>query len=311
MDMPATRGTASGGAAASPSSDVIIETRNLTKVYRDFWGRQKVRALKALDLEVRRGEIFGLLGPNGSGKTTTMKLLLGLLFPTSGQALVFGKEATDVAKNERIGYLPEESYLYRFLNAEETLDFYGRLFDMPATVRRERINELIESVNLGWARRRQLKEYSKGMARRIGLAQALINDPELIMLDEPTTGLDPIGTREMKDLILRLRDQGKTVLMCSHLLADVQDVCDRIAILYQGELKELGRVDRLLTVQDVTQIQAKGLSREAEDEIRSVIAKHRGTLLSMENPTSTLEELFLNIVRDSEARPGRRAQEKQ
>ena len=311
MDMPATREMASTSGGAAPSSDVIIETRNLTKVYRDFWGRQKVRALKALDLEVRRGEIFGLLGPNGSGKTTTMKLLLGLLFPTSGQALVFGKEATDVAKNERIGYLPEESYLYRFLNAEETLDFYGRLFDMPAAVRRERINELIESVNLGWARRRQLKEYSKGMARRIGLAQALINDPELIMLDEPTTGLDPIGTREMKDLILRLRDQGKTVLMCSHLLADVQDVCDRIAILYQGELKELGRVDRLLTVQDVTQIQAKGLSREAEDEIRSVIAKHQGTLLSMENPTSTLEELFLNIVRDSEARPGRRAQEKQ
>jgi ABC-2 type transport system ATP-binding protein len=303
--------SASGGAAASPDSDVIIETRNLTKVYRDFWGRQKVRALKALDLEVRRGEIFGLLGPNGSGKTTTMKLLLGLLFPTSGQALVFGKEATDVAKNERIGYLPEESYLCRFLNAEETLDFYGRLFDMPAALRRERIDQLIESVNLGSARRRQLKEYSKGMARRIGLAQALINDPELIMLDEPTTGLDPIGTRDMKDLILRLKDEGKTVLMCSHLLADVQDVCDRIAILYQGELKELGRVDRLLTVQDVTQIQAKGLSREAQDEIRSVIAKHRGTLLSMDNPTSTLEELFMNIVRDSEARPGRRAQEKQ
>ncbi|MCL4203780.1 MAG: ABC transporter ATP-binding protein [Pirellulaceae bacterium] len=313
MDMPATRemASASGGAAPSPESDVIIETRNLTKVYRDFWGRQKVRALKALDLEVRRGEIFGLLGPNGSGKTTTMKLLLGLLFPTSGQALVFGKEATDVAKNERIGYLPEESYLYRFLNAEETLDFYGRLFDMPAALRRERIDQLIESVNLGSARRRQLKEYSKGMARRIGLAQALINDPELIMLDEPTTGLDPIGTRDMKDLILRLKDEGKTVLMCSHLLADVQDVCDRIAILYQGELKELGRVDRLLTVQDVTQIQAKGLSREAQDEIRSVIAKHRGTLLSMDNPTSTLEELFMNIVRDSEARPGRRAQEKQ
>jgi ABC-2 type transport system ATP-binding protein len=313
MDMPATSEMTSArdSASASAGSDVIIETRNLTKVYRDFWGRQKVRALKALDLEVRRGEIFGLLGPNGSGKTTTMKLLLGLLFPTSGQALVFGKDATDVAKNERIGYLPEESYLYRFLNAEETLDFYGRLFDMPADVRRQRIDELIESVNLGWARRRQLKEYSKGMARRIGLAQALINDPELIMLDEPTTGLDPIGTREMKDLILTLRDQGKTVLMCSHLLADVQDVCDRIAILYQGELKELGRVDRLLTVQDVTQIQARGLSREAEDEIRGVIAKHQGTLLSMSNPTSTLEELFLNIVRDSEARPGRRAQEKQ
>ncbi len=313
MEMPATSEMASTRDAPSEASgsDVIIETRNLTKVYRDFWGRQKVRALKALDLEVRRGEVFGLLGPNGSGKTTTMKLLLGLLFPTSGQALVFGKDATDVSKNERIGYLPEESYLYRFLNAEETLDFYGRLFDMPAALRRQRIDELIESVNLGWARRRQLKEYSKGMARRIGLAQALINDPDLIMLDEPTTGLDPIGTREMKDLILRLRDQGKTVLMCSHLLADVQDVCDRIAILYQGELKELGRVDRLLTVQDVTQIQARGLSREAQDEIKSVIHRHQGTLMSMSNPTSTLEELFLNIVRDSEARPGRRAQEKQ
>ncbi len=313
MDMPATSEmpTTQDAVSAASGSDVIIETRNLTKVYRDFWGRQKVRALKALDLEVRRGEIFGLLGPNGSGKTTTMKLLLGLLFPTSGQALVFDKDATDVSKNERIGYLPEESYLYRFLNAEETLDFYGRLFDMPADLRRQRINELIDSVNLGWARRRQLKEYSKGMARRIGLAQALINDPELIMLDEPTTGLDPIGTREMKDLILRLRDQGKTVLMCSHLLADVQDVCDRIAILYQGELKELGRVDRLLTVQDVTQIQARGLSREAQDEIKAVIQRHQGTLMSMSNPTSTLEELFLNIVRDSEARPGRRAQEKQ
>ena len=172
-------------------SDIVIETRNLTKVYRDFWGRQKVRALKALDLEVRRGEIFGLLGPNGSGKTTTIKLLLGLLFPTSGQALVFGRDATEVTKNERIGYLPEESYLYRFLNAEETLDFYGRLFNMPRGVRRQRVADLIEMVGLGWAKRRQLKEYSKGMTRRIGLAQALINDPELILLDEPTTGLDP------------------------------------------------------------------------------------------------------------------------
>ena len=162
-------------------SEVIIETRNLTKVYRDFWGRQKVRALKALDLEVRRGEIFGLLGPNGSGKTTTIKLLLGLLFPTSGQALVFGHDATDVTKNERIGYLPEESYLYRFLNAEETLDFYGRLFNMPRAVRRQRAADLIEMVGLEWAKRRQLKEYSKGMTRRIGLAQALINDPELIV----------------------------------------------------------------------------------------------------------------------------------
>ena len=232
--------SAEAGPADHPESEIVIETRNLTKDYHDFWGRRKVRAVKALDLEVRRGEVFGLLGPNGSGKTTTIKLILGLLFPTSGEALVFGKSASDVRKNERLGFLPEESYLYRFLTAEETLDFYGRLFDMPARVRRERTDALIEMVGLGWARRRQLKEYSKGMTRRIGLAQALINDPDLIVLDEPTTGLDPIGTREMKDLIIRLRSEGKTVLMCSHLLADVQDVCDRIAILHEGELKELG-----------------------------------------------------------------------
>ncbi len=260
-------------------------------------------------MEVHRGEIFGLLGPNGSGKSTTIKLLLGLLFPTSGSALVFDKDASDVSKNERIGYLPEESYLYKFLNAEETLDFYARLFDMPGSVRRQRIQELISMVWLEWAKRRQLKEYSKGMTRRIGLAQALINDPDLILLDEPTSGLDPIGTREMKDLILRLRDEGKTVLMCSHLLADVQDVCDRIAILHQGELKELGRVDSLLKVQDVTQVQAQGLTKEAEDEIREVIARHGGTLVSMENPTTTLEELFLGVVMESDSRPGRRARD--
>ncbi len=288
--------------------DVVVETQNLTKVYRDFWGRQKVRALNALDLDVRKGEIFGLLGPNGSGKSTTIKLLLGLLFPTSGRALVFGKNADEVTKNERIGYLPEESYLYRFLNAEETLDFYGRLFDMPPKVRRERSRLLIEKVGLQHARRRQLREYSKGMVRRIGLAQALINDPDLIMLDEPTSGLDPLGTREMKDMILDLKAQGKTVIMCSHLLADVQDVCDRIAILYQGELKELGRVDSLLKISDETQVRFKGIPAAAHDEIRQVIERHGGEVLSMENPRTNLEELFLDIVRESQARPGHRSE---
>lgn len=292
---------------SSSDNEVIIETRNLTKIYRDFWGRQKVRALKALDLEVRRGEIFGLLGPNGSGKSTTMKLLLGLLFPTSGQALVFGQDPTSIATKERIGYLPEESYLYRFLDARETLNFYGQLFNMPADVRQKRVNDLIEMVGLKWAERRQLKEYSKGMTRRIGLAQALINDPELIFLDEPTTGLDPIGIREMKDLILKLKDEGKTVLVTSHQLADLQDVADRIAILHQGELKELGRVDALLKVSDETQIRAKGVSEEAKAEIRAILEREHAENISVENPTTTLEELFLNIVRESEARPGRRA----
>ena len=286
--------------------EVVVETRNLTKVYRDFWGRQKVRALKAMDMEIRRGEIFGLLGPNGSGKTTTIKLILGLLFPTSGQALVFDRDATDVTKNERIGFLPEESYPYRFLNAVETLDFYGRLFNMSSAKRRQRVADLIEMVGLTWAKRRPLKEYSKGMTRRIGLAQALINDPELIVLDEPTTGLDPIGTREMKDLILRLKGEGKTVLLCSHLLADVQDVCDRIAILYQGEMKELGRVDSLLKIRDVTEIRTTKLSPAAEEEVRRVVEKHEGKVLAMGNPTTTLEDLFLNIIRESEAHPGRR-----
>src|SRR5215212_8065342 len=289
------------------ADETVIETRALSKTYRDFWGRPKVRALKALDLEVKRGEIFGLLGPNGSGKTTTIKLLLGLLFPTEGEALVFNRAATDVAKNERIGYLPEESYLYKFLNAEETLHFYGRLFKISSAERRRRVDRLIDLVGLSAAKHRQLREYSKGMQRRIGLAQALINNPELILLDEPTSGLDPIGTAEIKELILRLKDQGTTVVMCSHLLADVQDVCDRIAILHQGELKELGRVDTLLTLADITQIRAKRLPDHCIDEIKQIIARNNCELLSVEHPTTTLEELFLSIVRDSEARPGRRA----
>lgn len=291
---------------SSTDREVVIETRNLSKIYRDFWGRKKVHALKSLDIEVQKGEIFGLLGPNGSGKSTTIKLILGLLFPTSGRVLVFDKDATETRKNERIGYLPEESYLYKFLTAEETLDFYGRLFDMSGEDRRRRVEELIKLVGLEHARHRQLREYSKGMTRRVGLAQALINDPDLIMLDEPTTGLDPIGTREMKDLILNLRDQGKTVLLCSHQLADVQDVCDRVAILHQGELKELGRVSELLKVQDVTEVHARGLSEEAKTEIAELIRRHGGEVESIDNPTATMEDLFLNIVRESESRPGAR-----
>ncbi|MCL2303931.1 MAG: ABC transporter ATP-binding protein [Planctomycetaceae bacterium] len=287
-------------------SDIVVETRNLTKIYRDFWGRQKVRALKALDLEIKRGEVFGLLGPNGSGKTTTIKLLLGLLFPTSGDIFVLGKPATDVEKNEKVGYLPEESYLYRFLNAEETLDFYGRLFNISGAVRRQRVAQLINMVGLESAKRRQLREYSKGMTRRIGLAQALINDPELILLDEPTSGLDPIGTKNMKDLILELKSQGKTVIMSSHLLADVQDVCDRIGILYQGELKELGRVEDLLKVSDQTEIRATGLSEDAKKRIEKIIEEDNSKLVFSGHPTTTLEDLFLNIIAESESRPGRR-----
>src|ERR1700733_7975311 len=288
------------------SSEVIIEIRNLTKVYRDFWGRPKVQALKALDLEVYRGEIFGLLGPNGSGKTTTIKLLLGLLFPTEGDAFIFGEATTNVAKNERIGYLPEESYLYKFLNAEETLHFYGRLFKIWKAERTKLVDRLIDLVGLSAAKHRQLREYSKGMQRRIGLAQALINNPEMILLDEPTSGLDPIGTAEIKDLIRELRAQGKTIVLSGHLLADMQDICDRIAILHRGELKEIGRVSDLLTVQDVTQVKARNLSAAAIEESRNVIHRHGGADVLVDHPTTTLEELFLRIVRESDLHPGRR-----
>ncbi len=287
-------------------NESVIQIRNLSKVYRDFWGRKKVQALNSLSLDVKQGEVFGLLGPNGSGKTTTLKLLLGLLFPTEGEIRVLGQPAQDVKKNEKIGYLPEESYLYRFLNADETLDFYGRLFDMTPEVRKQRKDALIKQVGLEQARRRQLKEYSKGMTRRIGLAQALINDPELVLLDEPTSGLDPLGTRDMKDMIIKLKEQGKTVVMCSHLLADVQDVCDRIAILYGGELKVIGNVSELLQEQDETQILTSRLSPEAVDEIKSVLEKHQAQLVKVDHPTTTLEDLFLRTVQESKTRPGRR-----
>jgi ABC-2 type transport system ATP-binding protein len=295
-------------AHSSNGSEVVVETRKLTKVYLDFWGRRKKEALRALNLQIYRGEVFGLLGPNGSGKTTTIKLLLGLLFPTDGEALVFGKPGTDVEKNERIGYLPEESYLYRFLTAEETLDFYGRLFNMTPEVRRERSEKLIDLVGLSRDKKRALREYSKGMRQRIGLAQALINDPELVILDEPTSGLDPIATKWMKELIKQLQKEGKTILMCSHRLEDVQDVCGRIAILYEGELQELGEVERLLEIQEKIQLQAAGvrLTPELRRDLEQVVLKHGGKLETFDHPKTTLEELFLKIVQESKEHPGRR-----
>jgi len=277
-----------------------VHTEHLTKVYKDFWGRDKVRALDDLNLTIHRGEVFGLLGPNGSGKSTTIKLLLGLIFPTAGAASVLGHAAGDTSINEKVGFLPEESYLYRFLNGEETLYFYGRLFKIPRKELKRRVPELLDIVGLDQkSRKRKLREYSKGMARRIGLAQALINNPELILLDEPTTGLDPIGTREMKDLILSLKAQGKTVLLCSHLLADVQDVCDRITILFRGKMQTLGQVRDLLQVKDITQIQARGMNTTQIEEMRQFLAKLGVSDATVTHPTTTLEDLFVRIVREN------------
>jgi ABC-2 type transport system ATP-binding protein len=277
-----------------------VRTENLTKVYKDFWGRPKVTALDSLDLTIHRGEVFGLLGPNGSGKSTTIKLLLDLIFPTRGRARIFGRSPSDPDIKERIGFLPEESYLYRFLNGEETLHFYGRLFKIPRKELNRRVPELLDVVGLdAKARKRKLREYSKGMARRIGLAQALINNPDLILLDEPTTGLDPIGTREMKDLIVSLKKQGKTVLLCSHLLADVQDVCDRIIILFGGRTQTLGKVQDLLQVRDITQIQTQGLNEAQLEELRTFVRRLSPGGVQITHPTTTLEDLFIRVIREN------------
>src|SRR5258706_10699079 len=290
----------------SANSEAVL-TENLTKVYKDFWGRDKVEALLDLNLTIERGEVFGLLGPNGSGKSTTIKLLLGLIFATRGTAHVLGHPAGSTLINEKIGFLPEESYLYKFLNGEETLRFYGRLFRIPRKTLNRRVPELLDIVGLdAKSRKRKLREYSKGMARRIGLAQALINNPDVILLDEPTTGLDPTGTREMKDLILSLKAQGKTVLLCSHLLADVQDVCDRITILFRGKMMELGHVRDLLQVQDVTQIEARGLSPSQIEETRQFMSRLGAGNAQITHPTTTLEELFVRVVQNN----GQEKQEK-
>src|SRR5258708_16032412 len=221
-------------------SEVIVSVRGLTKVFKDFWGRAKARAVDNVDCDVRRGEVFGLLGPNGSGKSTTVKLMLGLLYPTKGHLEVFGHSPRHVPTKARIGYLPEESYLYRYLNSRETLDFFGNLFRLSKGDRDNRAEQLLEMVGLNQTRTPAVGELSKGIQRRIGLAQALINDPDLIILDEPTSGLDPIGCREVKDLILALARRGKTVILSSHLLADVEDVCDRVVIYYGGKIQAMG-----------------------------------------------------------------------
>ncbi|UCG47919.1 MAG: ATP-binding cassette domain-containing protein [Phycisphaerales bacterium] len=275
--------------------EYAVETFSLTKIFSDWWGRAKVYAVDELNLQVRYNEVFGLLGPNGSGKTTTLKILLGLLHPTKGRALVLGGQGNDPKINARIGFLPEESYLYRFLNARETLDFYGRLFGLDRQVRKTRIEALLDMVGLKAVASRPVGTYSKGMARRIGLAQALINDPDLLILDEPTTGLDPIGTRQIKDLILQLAARGKTVLLCSHLLADVEDVCDRISILYGGRVQAHGRVKDLLQQTNRRQILTDAISDDAVDEIKRIVADEHAEC-EVSSPMDRLETFFIRTV---------------
>ncbi len=277
--------------------DTVIETRDLTKTYKDFWGRPRLTALDKLSITVNKGEVFGFIGPNGSGKTTAIKILLGLLFPSSGSCTVLGKPPTDVATKARIGFLPEESYLYRFLTADETLDFYGRLFNLDRATRRKRIDELLDRFKMTHARSRQIREYSKGMVRRITFAQALINDPEVVILDEPTSGLDPISSKEMKDLIIELRQKGKTVFMSSHLLADVQAICDRIAIVHNGVCKEYGAVKDILVRKDHVSMTFRNLSDDAARKMTELAAQSGASLVSQENTQETLEDVFLRTVK--------------
>lgn len=206
---------------ASAETQKVVEAVGLTKVFSDFWLRAKALAVDNIDFEIRPHEIFGLLGPNGSGKSTTIKMILGLLRPTRGRLTVLGHAPDDVQVKQRIGYLPEESYLYRFLNPMETLDYYGKLFGLDRGTRKRRCGELLEMVGLNQVAHRSVGEFSKGMARRLGLAQALINDPDFLILDEPTSGLDPIGTKQVKDLLVELGRRGKTILLSSHLLAEI------------------------------------------------------------------------------------------
>lgn len=285
------------GTPETISTDSVVVFHGVTKIFHDFWHRPKVTAVRDLSFDVKRGEIFGLLGPNGSGKSTSIKLLLGLLHPTSGVIHVLNHSPRDVQVKKRIGYLPEDSYLYPYLSSEETLDFYGRLFDLGGRERRERITQLLDMIGLSHARNRHVGEFSKGMARRIGIAQALINDPDFIILDEPTSGLDPIGCRQVKDLILKLADRGKTILMTSHLLADVEDVCDRVAILYNGESQALGTVDALL--EETSRCRLTLPPDASSDHVAKILALAEtltGQPPDVDHPRRDLEQFFLHVV---------------
>ena len=280
----------------------VVRAVGLTKEFRDFWGRPKAKAVNSIDFEIYPGEVVGLLGPNGSGKSTTVKMLLGLLYPTGGRLSVYGRSPRDVGTKREIGYLPEESYLYKYLTAAETLDFFGSLFDLSAADRRERIDQLLEMVGMEHARRRRVGEFSKGMARRIGLAQAMINDPSFLILDEPTSGLDPLGCREVKDLILTLKRRGKTVLVTSHLLSDVEDVCDRVIILYGGKIRAQGVLSELLTVSGENRITTPALEPAAMEKLLALLRENlHGESFKVDHPRRTLEEFFLEVIAEARA----------
>jgi len=278
-----------------------VEIRNLVKDFKTSFRRQPLRAVDGVSIRIQPGEVYGLIGPNGSGKSTTMKALLGLVAPTAGQCAIFGKDSLQVDSRDDVGFLPENPYFYKHLSGAETLRFYGKLCGLGGRRLTERVNELLALVDLEGARDRRLGGYSKGMLQRIGLAQALVQEPRLVILDEPTAGVDPVGSRQIRDLILKLRERGITVFLCSHLLEQVQEVCDHVGIIFQGRMIREGRLDDLIAIEDQTEIVLRDASPELISQIAALVANTPETsIVRTGKPRTTLERLFLREIREEE-----------
>jgi ABC-2 type transport system ATP-binding protein len=286
-----------GGGGSRTEVSPAVAVHGLTKIFPvPLHPSRGIVAVKDLDLRIEPGEVFGLLGPNGSGKSTTLKIILGLVSPTRGRTEIFGRDSRLVESREAVGFLPENPYFYKYLSGEETLRFFGRLCGLGGTGLKKQINELLELVGLTRARKRRLATYSKGMLQRIGLAQALIHDPRLVVLDEPTAGVDPAGSREIRDLILDLKRRGITVLLSSHLLAQAQEICDRVGILADGVLVREGRLQELIAIENQTELVIADASPQLVNEIESMINRSNAKLIERRKSTTTLERLFLEAT---------------
>jgi ABC-2 type transport system ATP-binding protein len=276
-----------------------VRIENLTKIFPVPLRRQRVTAVRNISFEVRPGEVYGLLGPNGSGKSTTLKILLGLVTPNQGRAMIFGKDSRDYHSRRDVGFLPENPYFYKFLTAAETLRFYGKVCGMGGTILNKRVDELIHLVGLEDARDRRIGGFSKGMLQRIGLAQALIQDPRLVVLDEPTAGVDPAGSHQIRDLILDLKKRGKTVLLTSHLLEQVQEICDRVGIMARGEMIREGALADLVSVKNQTEFVIENATPEIRSQIEHLLQNSPAKLLSTRQPQRSLESVFLELTAPS------------